>query len=48
MANRRLFNNAQSFLKNVDNNICEQFNSMVNKFIGGKKNKFVSKKHIQH
>lgn len=26
-----------SFLKNVDNNIYKQFNSMINKFIGGKR-----------
>ncbi|XP_025198499.1 uncharacterized protein LOC112596890 [Melanaphis sacchari] len=44
MANRRLFNNAQSLLKNVDNNICEQFNSMINKYIGGKRTN-LSQKH---
>jgi len=44
MANRRLYNNAQSLLKNVDNNICEQFNSMINKYIGGKRTN-LSQKH---
>lgn len=33
----RLANNADSLLLNVDNNICEQFNSIINKHLSGKR-----------
>jgi len=33
----RLANNAKSLILDVDNNICEQFNSVINKFLGGKR-----------
>lgn len=36
----RLANNAESLLLNVTNNICEQFNSIVNKHICGKRINF--------
>lgn len=32
----RLIKNANSLLENKTNNICEQFNSVINKHIGGK------------
>ena len=38
--NRRIMNNASSLLHNVDNNVCEQFNSIINKFLGGKRVNF--------
>lgn len=37
---RRLIDNATSLLLDVTNNICEQFNSVVNKFIAGKRINF--------
>lgn len=33
----RLVANAKSLITDVDNNICEQFNSVINKYIGGKR-----------
>lgn len=36
----RLANNADSLLMNVDNNICEQFNSIINKHLSGKRINF--------
>lgn len=35
-ANRLVFN-SKSLIIDVDNNICEQFNSVINKYIGGKR-----------
>lgn len=36
----RLANNSYSLIQDVDNNLCEQFNSLINKFIGGKRINF--------
>lgn len=36
----RLATNADSLLLNVDNNVCEQFNSIINKHICGKRINF--------
>ncbi|XP_050065594.1 uncharacterized protein LOC126554578 [Aphis gossypii] len=33
----RLVINSSSLMVDVDNNICEQFNSLINKYIGGKR-----------
>lgn len=33
----RLIANAESLLMNVDNNVCEQFNSVINKNLAGKR-----------
>lgn len=33
----RLVFNSKSLIVDVDNNICEQFNSVINKYIGGKR-----------
>jgi len=33
----RLVINESSLILDVDNNICEQFNSVINKYIGGKR-----------
>lgn len=33
----RLVNNCSSLIEDVDNNICEQFNSIINKYVGGKR-----------
>lgn len=33
----RLVTNSNSLIIDVDNNICEQFNSVINKYIGGKR-----------
>jgi len=33
----RLVINSESLILDVDNNICEQFNSIINKYIGGKR-----------
>lgn len=33
----RLVINSSSLIVDIDNNICEQFNSLVNKYIGGKR-----------
>ncbi|XP_029342286.1 uncharacterized protein LOC103310448 [Acyrthosiphon pisum] len=40
---RRVADNAKSLLLDVDNNICEQFNSVINKHIGGKRINFSQK-----
>ncbi|KAL4123428.1 hypothetical protein QTP88_015606 [Uroleucon formosanum] len=40
---RRLIDNATSLLLDVTNNICEQFNSVINKFIAGKRINFSQK-----
>lgn len=40
----RLVNNASSLYEDVDNNLCEQFNSLINKHIGGKRINF-SQRH---
>lgn len=39
----RLSKNANSLILDVDNNICEQFNSVINKFLGGKRINFSQK-----
>lgn len=39
----RLSNNANSLILDVDNNACEQFNSVINKFLGGKRINFSQK-----
>lgn len=39
----RVVENAQSLLLDVDNNICEQFNSIINKHIAGKRINFALK-----
>lgn len=33
----RLVANVDSLLMNVDNNVCEQFNSLINKYLAGKR-----------
>jgi len=33
----RLVTNVDSLLMNVDNNVCEQFNSLINKYLAGKR-----------
>ncbi|CAI6362268.1 unnamed protein product [Macrosiphum euphorbiae] len=40
---RRVVNNSKSLLLDVDNNICEQFNSLINKHIAGKRINFSQK-----
>lgn len=35
--------NADSLILDVDNNICEQLNSTINKFLGGKRINFTQK-----
>lgn len=40
---RRVIDNAKSLLLDVDNNICEQFNSIINKHIAGKRIHFALK-----
>jgi len=40
----RLTTNANSLLMNVDNNVCEQFNSIINKHLAGKRINF-SQRH---
>lgn len=39
----RLIANAESLLENKVNNICEQFNSVINKHVGGKRIHFSSR-----
>jgi len=39
----RLSKNADSLILDVDNNICEQLNSTINKFLGGKRINFTQK-----
>lgn len=39
----RLSNNVKSLLLDVDNNICEIFNSVINKYLGGKIINFTQK-----
>jgi len=39
----RLTNNANSLIMDVDNNVCEQLNSVINKFLGGKRINFTQK-----
>ncbi|CAI6350462.1 unnamed protein product [Macrosiphum euphorbiae] len=39
----RLIVNAESLLENKDNNICEQFNSLINKHVAGKRINFSSR-----
>jgi len=36
-------NNSKSLILDVDNNICEQFNSVINKFLGGKRINYTQK-----
>jgi len=38
-----LSNNANSLILDVDNNVCEQFNSLINKFLEGKRINFTQK-----
>lgn len=33
----RLVMNSKSLILDLDNNVCEQFNSVINKYIGGKR-----------
>lgn len=40
---RRVVNNSKSLLLDVDNIICEQFNSLINKYIAGKRINFSQK-----
>lgn len=40
---RRVIDNARSLLFDVDNNYCEQFNSIINKYIAGKRINFNQK-----
>lgn len=40
---RRVVNNSKSLLLDIDNNICEQFNSLINKHIAGKRINFSQK-----
>lgn len=37
---RRVVDNAASLILDVTNNLCEQFNSIINKFIAGKRINF--------
>ena len=37
----RLSVNADNLIENVDKNSCEQFNSLINKHIGGKEIYFI-------
>lgn len=37
---RRVVDNAVSLILDVTNNVCEQFNSIINKFIAGKRINF--------
>jgi len=39
----RLSKSANNLIIDVDNNICEQFNSLINKFLGGKRINFTQK-----
>jgi len=39
----RLSVNADSLIENVDNNPCEQLNSLINKHVGGKRINFTQK-----
>jgi len=39
----RIIDNAPSLLLDVDNNICEQFNSVINKHLAGKRINFSQK-----
>lgn len=43
----RLTANADSLLENVDNNLCEQFNSLINKHVGGKRINFTQKNNYK-
>lgn len=40
---RRVVGNSKSLLLDVDNNICEQFNSLINKHVAGKRINFSQK-----
>lgn len=40
---RRVIDNAKSLLYDVDNNYCEQFNSIINKHIAGKRINFTQR-----
>lgn len=40
----RLVSNAESLLENQNNNICEQFNALINKFVGGERLNFSGKR----
>lgn len=43
----RLSVNADSLIENVDNNLCEQLNSLINKHIGGKRINFTQKNNYR-
>lgn len=43
----RLIVNADSLIENVDNNPCEQFNSLINKHVGGKRINFTQKNNYK-
>lgn len=43
----RLSNNAESLIEDVDNNACEQLNSLINKHIGGKRINFTQRHNYQ-
>lgn len=40
---RRVADNSKSLVLDVDNNFCEQFNSIINKHIAGKRINFTQK-----
>jgi len=41
---QRLVNHSENLLENKDNNVCEQFNSIINKYIAGKRINFSGRK----
>jgi hypothetical protein len=43
----RLQINSDSLIEDVDNNPCEQFNSLINKHIGGKRINFTQSNNYQ-
>lgn len=43
----RLIVNADSLIENADNNPCEQFNSLINKHVGGKRINFTQKNNYK-
>jgi len=42
----RLISKASNLLENKTNNICEQFNSVINKHVGGKRSTFLAEESI--
>lgn len=43
----RLLANADSLIENVDNNPCEQLNSIINKHVGGKRINYTHKNNYK-